>query len=87
MKYREGESTVNITDGGWLHSDDVTVASGDEDVTNSLAVGVSGGMIRFSLNGTVVERVPTGELPVHGVIGLRVNHNLSIEVRGLSVGR
>ncbi len=86
VKYREGDSTVNLTEGGWRPSDAVTVG-GDVDVTNALSVNVIGGMIRFAVNGIEVEEVPTGGLPVHGVIGLRVNHNLNIVVEGLSVTR
>jgi hypothetical protein len=81
---RTGETTASVT-GGWVESDAVAVASGDADVTNTLEVQVMGESVHFRVNGTEVTTLPAAGLDVHGIAGLRINHNLNVHVSGWSL--
>ncbi len=50
-------------------------------VTNTLAVEVRGDTTRFLVNGTTVETLPTAEARPWGVVGMRANHRLDLEIR------
>lgn len=58
---------------------------GDEPV-NTLAVLVRGADTEFLVNGTVVFRMDTAEIDLHGLTGLRINHRLDVGVTAWSLG-
>jgi len=81
---RMGDTTASVT-GGWMDSAAIVAARGDADVTNTLEVQVMGDMVHFRVNGTEVTTVPAADLDVHGIAGLRINHNLNVHVTGWSL--
>ena len=85
IKHRDGESTVEISD-GWEASDAIRVPTPDNaDVANDLEITVDGERVRFSCNGQLVADRPVGDLSAQGVVGVRVNHNLEVRVEDLIV--
>lgn len=87
IKRRDGESTVEISD-GWEASDSIRVPTPDNaDVANDLEIAVDGERVRFSCNGQLVADRPVGDLSPQGVVGARVNHNLKVRVERLQVER
>jgi len=85
IKERDGESTSEVSN-GWQTSEVVRVATAvSGDVTNELAIVVDEGRLQFSCNGQEVATVPTASLSTHGMVGVRVNHNLQVRVQGFRV--
>ena len=84
IKRREGDDTRELV--GWTTSDAVQgVESEGQENPNRLAVSVTGDQVEFSVNGTVVETLPTDEVEPWGFAGIRVNHNLDVLVDGWTV--
>jgi hypothetical protein len=54
---------------------------------NTLEVRVAGDSVSFVVNGTVVQSAPKAGLKTDGIIGVRVNHVLDVQVDGLEVQR
>lgn len=50
-------------------------------ITNTLTVEVRGDSARFLVNGTEVETFPTSEVRPWGVVGMRANHRIDLEIR------
>lgn len=87
IKHRVGSSTEEISR-GWVASEAVRVAAmEDGDISNNLAISVIGDRVRFSCNGADVADVDAAGLSTHGILGLRVNHNLVVRVDQLRVDR
>ena len=84
VKRRNGEETSTLTD--WTASDAVNaIESPGDEPTNTLAVRVQGDSVRFVVNDQVVETLPAEEVQPWGLVGLRVNHNLDLQVSGVDV--
>jgi hypothetical protein len=65
-------------------------APGTGAATNAIAVRVSRDSVHFYINGKEVRAMPKSTLggaPTEGLAGLRVNHNLDIEVRDFGIKR
>ena len=85
IKQRDGASTKEMSD-GWQPSEVVRVATQEDgDVTNELAITVDGARLHFSCNGEPVADMSIGDLSVQGVVGVRVNHNLRVQIQGFRV--
>ena len=52
---------------------------------NLLEVAVTDTVVRFSVNGSEVARVPAAELSLRGRAGLRIAHDLELAVTGFEV--
>lgn len=66
---------------GWADRDE-----GDATVANVLAVEARADRVHFFVNGVEVASAPRSEIPVDGLVGLRVNHRLNLHVSRLEVG-
>jgi hypothetical protein len=55
--------------------------------TNTLAIDVGSETVDFYVNGERVACVARGELPVDGIVGLRINHRLDTHVAALRIDR
>ena len=86
IKRRLGEETPNVTD-GWIEESAVHSATGAGDVTNALSVVRVGDLVHFAVNGTQVATLPTSEVDVDGIVGVRVSHNLQVRVEDWTVSR
>ena len=85
IKSRVGDSTSNVSD-GWLEADAI-VTAGRGDVVNELRVQVAGDRVHFQCNGSELAELSTADVEAHGVAGIRVNHNLTVQVAGFTVER
>jgi hypothetical protein len=87
VKRRSGSTTISITD-DWVVADAVGRAGEDGgDVVNDLAVTVTSDRVTFRCNGVELLDVPSSDMVTHGLVGLRVNHNLEVQVRDMRVER
>lgn len=84
VKRREGTATRELTD--WVESSAVgAVAEGGGEVVNTLEIRAGGDQVEFVVNGTVVETFPRDRVQPEGIAGIRVNHDLDVDVRDWSV--
>lgn len=79
IKHRDGGETSDISD-GWVASEAVNAAPEGGDVTNELAIQVTGDQVHFSVNGTEVATHSVAEIGAYGIAGVRINHNLDVRV-------
>jgi hypothetical protein len=88
IKRRAGDATTeNVSDktpNDAVKKPDATGVS-----TNALEVRVMADKIEFVVNGTVVNTMPrTGQTPkTDGIYGIRVNHQLEVQVDGFAVSK
>jgi hypothetical protein len=54
---------------------------------NALEVRVAGNTVSYVINGMVVHTAPKGTLQTDGLVGVRVNHVLDVQVEGFTVQR
>ena len=54
---------------------------------NALEVRVAGNTVSYVINGMVVHTAPKGNLVTDGLVGVRVNHVLDVQVDGFTVQR
>ena len=54
---------------------------------NTVEVRVAGDTISYVINGTVVHTMPKGDIVTDGLVGVRVNHLLDVQVDGFTVQR
>jgi hypothetical protein len=88
IKRREGEKTTDISK-GWVPHASVKKPEGNGAVTNLLEVDDKRrpGTLLFMVNGQEVHSTDAKSLPLDGIVGLRVNHNLDLHVEGFDVHR
>ncbi len=80
IKRRTGATTETVVP--WTSSDAVQPAGDDGRCTNALAISVEGDQVKFMINGSEVHSAPAAELDTEGIYGLRINHNLDLEITG-----
>jgi len=83
IKKREGASTPNVM--SWTENAAIKKADASGKMTNTLSVDVGADKVRFLINGTEVAAQPRAQIDTNGVAGLRVNHNLNVQVEGFGV--
>ena len=86
VKRRNGAETSDLTK-DWTPSPVVKMVSSDGSVANNLALQVVKGKVSFLVNGQVVYSVAADSVDTDGIVGLRMNHNLSVHVENLDIGR
>ena len=84
IKTRSGETVSDVV-ASTAHAA-VNTPSADGRSTNMLEVRVAGDTISYVVNGTVVHLAPKGNTVTDGVVGVRINHVLSVQVEGFEVG-
>lgn len=84
IKRRDGSETSVVKD--WTAHPSIVphTAETTGSVKNVLAVTRESDALTFYVNGTEVATVPPDDLPVDGVVGLRVNHALNVHVSDLA---
>ena len=85
IKERAGASTRGVVD--WTTHPAIRTFSADGRMGNELAITVDGKNVRFLINGVQVAQQPRAQLPVDGIVGLRINHQLDVLVENLSVAK
>jgi hypothetical protein len=84
IKRREGAQTPVVRD--WTRHPRITRDADGTGRTNVLEVRVGADTTAFAVNGAEVARVPSADLAVRGRAGLRMSHDVAVEVRGFSAG-
>jgi hypothetical protein len=85
IKRRDGARATDVTD--WTASPAITRADPKGPVANLLAIQVTKDQVTFQVNGQTVQTMPASGIDTDGIAGLRMNHNLSVHVETLEVGR
>jgi hypothetical protein len=83
IKKRDGASTPNVMT--WTENAAIKKADSSGKTTNALSVEVGADKVRFLINGTEVASQPRAQIDTNGVSGLRINHNLNVQVEGFGV--
>lgn len=84
VKERNGGETKDIVP--WTKSAAIKLHDGKvENIDNVLSVTAGEKNVDFAINGTQVASKPRASMPVDGIVGLRVNHNLNLHVQTLEV--
>jgi hypothetical protein len=84
IRAREGATTKNVTT-GWTANDAIVKKDDAGKATNKLEILVGKDKVTFSANGKEVFSMPAAAGAMNGVVGLRVNHNLDVQIDGFGV--
>jgi opacity protein-like surface antigen len=82
---RKGEQTTKVVD--WTANPAVNAADSAGNSSNELTVLIKDGKVSFMVNGTEVHSASAADVDTKGVVGARINHNLSIHIEKLQVHR
>jgi hypothetical protein len=85
IKQRSGESTPTLQ-AATAHASIKTPDAGGQS-TNTLEVRVRADNVSFVVNDTVVHTVPKSGLKTDGLVGVRVNHMLDVQVEGFTLAK
>lgn len=82
VKRRAGRETPTVTN--WTGHVAIRKAPSGK-VTNELTTAVGKDTVRFLVNGTEASSAPRARLDTTGIAGLRINHNLNVQVANFGV--
>jgi len=86
VKHRSGEAATDVLPKA--ANDAVKKPGADGKSTNALEVRVGADKIDYVVNGTVVGSSPkNAQTKADGIYGIRVNHQLEVQIDGLSAGK
>jgi hypothetical protein len=81
IKKRDGDAnSSNVA--GPTTNDAVKKPGSDGKSTNALEVRVGADKVDFAVNGTVVHSMPKSGVKTDGIYGIRVNHQLEVQIDG-----
>ncbi len=88
IKRRDGEKTTQITK-GWVANPAVKKSDAQGKTSNRLEIDAKQDprKIDFKVNDQTVYTADPKTMPLKGLVGLRVNHNLDVHVEGFAVHR
>jgi hypothetical protein len=78
IKARNGASTPTIAN--WADAAPMREAKGELKRSNVLTIRAQGDTVRFLVNDTEVHHAPRADVNPDGIAGVRVNHNLNVQV-------
>jgi hypothetical protein len=84
IKRRSGAAATDVS-GDWAMSPAILKAKSDGPVANVLSIAVGKDKVSFRVNGQEAYSVPAAGMDTDGIVGLRINHNLSVHVESLEV--
>ena len=85
IKVRDGDKTSSVVD--WKANANVPKEDASGKATYTLKVHFAKDTAHFLVNDKLVDAVPRSKLPTEGVAGLRINHNLHVDVTPVSIER
>jgi hypothetical protein len=85
IRQRAGEAVTNVV----AKTPHAAVRKPGEqgESSNALEVRVSGDTVSYVINGTVVHTMPKGTMKTEGIVGVRINHQLDVQVDGFEVSK
>ena len=84
IKQRNGDQTPTVSR-GQNAAVKVPVANGTS--VNTLEVRVAGDTITYLVNDQTVHTMPKGTMKTDGLVGVRINHVLDVQVDGFALGK
>lgn len=85
IRARNGEQVEDVK--GYTPHAAIQKPGANGQSVNTLELRVAGGNVSYVINNTVVHTAPKGSLTTDGVVGVRVNHQLDVQVDGPEVVR
>jgi hypothetical protein len=85
VKQRQGDSTKDVAPKATNDAVKKPDASGKS--TNALEVRVMADKVDYLVNGTTVHSTPKTGLKTDGIYGVRINHQLDVQVDGLAMAK
>ena len=85
IRQRAGEQVTDVQ-GRMMHAAIQRPDANGRSV-NALEVRVAGNTVSYVINGMVVHTAPKGNLVTDGLVGVRINHALDVQVEGFTVQR
>jgi hypothetical protein len=85
IKRRQGAQATTLVP--WTVNAAVVKADSAGQSSNKIEAQFLGGKLEFSINGTKVHSMDATPAEAHGIIGVRINHNLDVHVEGFEVHR
>ena len=84
IKQRNGDQTPTVT-----RANHASVKTPDANGTavNTLEVRVAGDTITYLVNDQAVHTMPKGTMKTDGLVGVRINHVLDVQVDGFALGK
>ena len=88
IKRRNGATTENVTS-GWVAHPAVAKADANGKAVDRLEIDgkATGDKIGFMINGQVVHSMDPASFDMSGVVGIRANHNLDLQIDGFDIHR
>lgn len=88
IKRRNGATTENVT-AGWVAHPAVAKADAGGKAVDRLEIDgkASGDTIGFMINGQTVHSMNPADFDMSGVVGIRANHNLDLQIDGFDIHR
>jgi hypothetical protein len=86
IKSRDGATAKPIVD--WTVAEpmkDASVAKAGYKTSNELAIRARGDKVTFLIGGTPVRELPRAQVNTDGIAGIRINHNLEVQVTGFDL--
>jgi hypothetical protein len=84
VKRRSAASATDVTR-EWTAAPSIVKQKPDGPVANVVSVVVGKDGVSFRVNGQQVYLAPAREIDTEGIVGLRVNHNLSLHIENLAI--
>jgi hypothetical protein len=85
VKSRTGSQTANVAPK--TKNDAVKTPGADGTSNNHLEVRVGASNVDFVVNGTVVHTMPKSGMTTDGIAGIRVNHQLEVQIDNFAVAK
>jgi hypothetical protein len=82
---RDGTKVTKIRD--WTTSASVPKQDASGKADSKLAIRVAGDSVHFMVNDTQVAVLPKSRFPTDGIAGIRIGHNLHLQVQPISISR
>lgn len=85
VKHRAGNGDTHLITDWTQHPAVVMHMGGEGTVKNVIAVDAAADSVRFAVNGKPVASYPRNHMTANGIVGVRVNHGLSLHFSKLDV--
>jgi hypothetical protein len=82
VKRRAGTATPTVTN--WTENAAIDKADASGKMTNTVAIQTDSEKAHFLVNGKEVSAVPIADVDASGIAGIRVNHNLNVQITGFT---
>jgi len=84
VKRRNGGAATDVTP-GWTKHAAIVPGKPDGSVANVISIVAGKDRVSFQVNGQEVHTTSRAGVDADGIVGLRINHNLSVHVEGLEI--